>query len=86
MFTGIVQSQLVCTVCGNASTTNENFVDLSLTVDRYHHSTASSATPDVASDEAMTLIESIEHFTATEVLHEKVVRINAKDLIEKFFI
>lgn len=79
MFTGVVQSQLVCTVCGNTSSTNESFVDISLTVERYKDgSVVASLVPN---DDAMNLLESIDHFTATEILHEKIVSENSFILI-----
>lgn len=68
MFTGTVQSQLSCSVCGNTSTTNESFVDLSLTVDRHTDDDDSNGI-----DVPMDVLDSIGHFTAAETLHEKVV-------------
>lgn len=70
MFTGTVQSQLSCSVCGNTSTTNESFIDLSLTVDRHSDSDENGSN---SGDSPMDLVDSIEHFTAAETLHEKVV-------------
>lgn len=70
-----MQSQLACTVCGNMSTTNENFIDLSLIVDRNAMSSSNSDVVDSSGpiDSPVDLLDSIEHFTSTESLHEKVV-------------
>jgi ubiquitin C-terminal hydrolase len=68
MFTGTVQSQLSCSVCGKTSTTNESFIDLSLTVDRHNEDDG-----NIGRDSPMDVVDSIEHFTAAETLHEKVV-------------
>jgi uncharacterized UBP type Zn finger protein len=83
IFTGKVQSELRCTVCNSSSVMQENFVDLSLTVNRHNNAVLSSSLSD---DNEMSidgpndigevdLFQSLEAFTSTETLRDKGVRI-----------